>query len=331
MTDQLQGMQDLHIKEFARKVICDGHLYLMVGEKKYFMMKPGIMVEPAFIRKHGPLNTNFKFQSVVSLEIEDKFKLLFKELRYLQFEKDVRLKSFEIVNYFHKTFSEQNHFLNFAICCFEEFLQIPKEEIIKMHETDMHLFRKSLYSSAFAVIIAMMNDFYHYNILKDFYNITFGLDIGLCDLDYSYYVASACNEENNLPGSGLDYLKKEHATKEEVKVFLNHPQKSHELIGRLDILSYPDLLEIILYQHELSSGKGFPRGIHKEQISTWEAIVILADSLVKISDEYYFEDQVLKYFLNFESNKLADIPVARVYKKACKSLQYFDQLKETGT
>lgn len=332
MGQETQKTTTIHIKDFAKKTICDGHLYLSINEKKkFYVMKPGIFLDEAFVKKHAPLNTSFEYQTVVDENIILHFKSLFKELRYLQFEKDLRIKSVEIINYFQKVFSEPNHFLNFANACFDEFCQIPREEIVKMHETDMHLFRKALYSGAFAVIVGMTNDFYHYPMLRDFYNISFGLDIGLCDANYSYYVAAACNQENHAPGTGLNFLKEEKASESEIKVFLDHPTKSHELITKFKILSYSDLAEIALYQHELSSGGGFPRGVHKTQISTWEAIVILADAMVKISDEYYFEENVLGYFLGFESKKIEDLPIARVYKKSCQALNFVTGKRGTGT
>lgn len=327
-----ENLKSIPIKEFAKKTISDGHLYLRTSEgRRFYLMKPGILVDQSFVKKHATLNTVFEMDQVSNESIIEKFSSLFRELRYLQFERDLRLKSAEIVKQFQNTFSHDEHFLSFALACHREFCGLSSEEISKMSETDVLLFRKALYSGAFAIIIALTNDFYHFPMLKDFYNISLALDIGLCDEHYSYFVGEACNQENQMPGSGLAWMKRERASDIEQKVFLSHPEKSYQLIkSNKSLLAYPELAEIMLYQHELSDGKGFPRGISKGQVSSWEAVVILADSFAEIRDAYDFEKNVLGFIENFHNKKLSDLPVQRVYQKLCMSLEYFFKQK-TGS
>lgn len=331
MTLENDNFIKLSIKDFAKKIICDGHLYLKVGERKFYLMKPGVFVDPGFLKKHGPTNPTFDFDCVVSQDIKIHFKKLFYELKYLQFEKDIRLKCAEIVHYFKEIYSTDEHFLSFALACHEEFCQLELEHQMKMHETDMHLYRKALYSASFAVVIGMMNDFYHYMMLKDFYNISFALDFGLCSDNYSYFVAEACNAENQSPGSGYKYLEREKASELEKNVFLKHPERSYEFIKSENILSFPELAEAVLYQHELSDGTGFPRAIYKGQVSGWEAVIIFSDALVEILPEYKFERSVVKYLVNFQSQKMKDLPVNRVYNKICAAFGETKRLKETGS
>lgn len=332
MKTEAQNSSKLPIKDLAKKQIIDGHLYLSTSSgRKFYLMKPGVLVDPAFIKKHATLNSIFDFTSVVNSEVKENFKSLLKELRYLQFEKDCRYKCIEILNYFYKVFTNDEHFLSFALACHEEFCSLTFADQLKMHETDIHLYRKSLYSSAFIVIIGISNEYFNYGILKDFYNLAFSLDIGLCESDYSYHVAQACNEENQKPGSGQIYLKRENATTQEIEVFLKHPQRSYEFIQQHLILSFSELIEAALYQHELADGTGFPRGIQKGQVSSWEAVIILADTLVEITDHYSFETSVIDYLINFQNKKLNDLPVARVYKKLCLAFSYVGAVKETGS
>lgn len=321
----------LPVKDLAKKVICDGHLFLTSGGRKFYLMKPGLFVDPGFVKKHAPNNSVFDFESVINQDVKEKFRQMFRELHYLQFEKDLRLKCFEIVSYFYRTYSGDEHFLSFALACHEEFCQISPDDQLRMHEIDMHLFRKSLYSAAFAIITAMSNDFYHSMMLKDFYNLTMALDIGLCDSSYSWYVAQACNEENRQPGTGKTYLENEKATEQEILVFLKHPERGYHFLKDHSILTHPELAEAALYQHELSDGHGFPRGVAKGQVSSWEAVVIFADSLVDIRDSYTFETEVVKYLLSFQNQKLRDLPVGRVFKKMCLAFNHLNSMKETGS
>jgi HD-GYP domain-containing protein (c-di-GMP phosphodiesterase class II) len=331
MTIENSNLSKLLVKDLAKKTICDGHLFLMSGQRKFYLMKPGVFVDPNFIKKHAINNHVFEFETVLNPEIKNKFKSLFKELKYLQFEKDLRLKCREIVSYFHEVHSAGEHFLSFTMACYEEFCQLPFEEQLRMHETDMHLYRKALYSSAFSIILGITTDFFPFMMLKDFYNLTFTLDIGLCESNYSYFVAEACNAENREPGSGKQYLVNERASEFEMEVYLNHPARSYEFLKASGILAYPELAEVTLYQHELADGTGFPRKILKGQISNWEAVVIFSNSLVEITPEYKFEKNVISYLLNFKNEKLKDLPVNRVYKKLCLAFDYFNHLKETGT
>jgi hypothetical protein len=331
MNEENIKMQKTAVKDFAKKIICDGHVYLSIGTRKFYIMKPGILVDQTFLKKHAVNNHVFDFESVISEEIKQNFKQLFKELKYLQFEKDLREKCGEIIFEFNRVFSSGEHFLTFAMACYEEFCQIPFELQSKIHETDMHLFRKSLYSAAFSVIVAISNDFYHYPILKDFYHLTFLLDSGVCEKDYSYFVAEACNQENKKPGSGKTYLENEKASEFEKVVFLSHPEKSYKMMKSTQLLAYPELAETLMYQHELSDGSGFPKGINKGQVSSWEAVVIFSDSLVEISAEYLFEKNVVDFILNFQNTKLNDLPVQRVYKKIRSAFSLNKKIKETGT
>lgn len=322
MKETNEKMEMIAIKDFAKKIICDGHLYLCSKEgRRFYLMKPGILIDQEFVKKHASTQTVFDYSPVTDHEVIARFSNLFKELHYLQYEKDLRMKVGEIVLQFKETFTQPVHFLNFALACYQEFCVLPEEDIRRIHETDLHLFRKSLYSAAFAVIISFANDFYHYPMIKDFYNLSLSLDIGLCDPHYSYFVAEACNKENQIPGSGRQWMASEGATELESRVFVMHPDRTYQFLKeKADFLAFPELAEIALYQHELSNGDGFPRGIPKGHVSSWEAVVILADSLVEIRDEYEFECDVLNYLFSFQSKKLTDLPIQRVYKKLILAL-----------
>lgn len=333
MKQNLQKIVSISIRELAQKAICDGHLYLLGREgRRFLMLRPGTLIDQGFINKHAAHNTNFEYESVINEETIQSFRDHFKELRYLQFEKDLRLKSMEILRLFEEVHVKGEHFLSFALAAYSEFCIIPQEDQIRMHETDLYLYRKSLYSAAFALIIAIGNDFYHYTILRDFYNLSFSLDLGLCEADYSYHVALACNEENRKPGMGKGWLVNEKASDSEIQVFLEHPNKTYDYLKKnKDVLAYPELAEVALYQHELSNGSGFPRGLNKALVSSWESIILLADSLVEIQEKYEFEEKVLDHVFNFQNSKLAELPIGKVYKKFCHGLLYFTKMKEAAT
>lgn len=324
--------QKLAIKDFAKKTICDGHLYISGKEsRRFYVLQPGMIVDEEFIKKHAVLNTTFDFLPVVENQNLQRFRNLFKELKYSQFEIDQRKKCLEILRCFHEIYSQETHFLDFALAAFEEFNLIPIEDLKMMHNLDINLFRKSLYSAAFSVIVAMANDFYHYMLLRDLYNLTMSLDMGLCDSHYSYFVAKGCNQENLNPGSGLKWMQDERASQLEINVYLGHPQKSYDFIKSKSVLAYPELAQIALYQHELASGNGFPRGIKKGLISSWEAVVVLASSFVNIEETFEFETKVLSFLTEFSNQKLSLLPIGKSYSKLSGVFGFFESEEETGS
>ncbi len=322
-------MIKLPVKDLAKRKIADGHIYLSTSEgRKFYLLKPGMLMDEDFIKKHAQLNTVFDFEPVTKPEIVENFTRLFKELRYLQFEKDLKMQSFRIIGEFYKVHSSEDHFLSFAQAAFDAFNLVPHETLKKIHSKDTQLFRKSFYSAAFSLITALSNDFYHFTMLRDFYNIAFLLDYGLCEINYSYYVAQACNQENKLPGSGISWLESEKASKLEIDVFLGHPKKSYDYIKKTNILAFPELAESVLYQHELSSGKGFPKGITKNYVSGWESVIILADSFVEITDSFVFENRVIDHLMHFQNSKLKELPVGKAHYKLKEVLKHFEIMKE---
>lgn len=306
----------------AKKNLCDGNLYLNVGSRNIHVMSAGTFIDESFVKKHAATNSKFHLEQQVDHEIKAEFKRLFRELKYTQFEKDLRLKCLEIMDCFNTVYTKKNHFISFALAAYEEFCAIPREDQARLHEADVNLFRKALYSSAFSVIISIASDFYNYLVLKDLYNVTFSIDIGLAGDNYTYYISEACNIENQNPGSGKLFLEEKNVSQAETDLFLNHPNTGHDFLNKLGILAFPKLSQIILLHHELSSGGGFPRAIKRSHMSIWDSIVILSDSLVEISSEHGFEIDTIKFLNTFKTEKIQDVPVSKVYRNLITVLSH---------
>ena len=77
-----QDFTQMPIKDFAKKIICDGHLYLRTKEgRRFYLMKPGILIDQSFIKKHATHQTVFEYVSVVDEVKLSQFQTLFKELK----------------------------------------------------------------------------------------------------------------------------------------------------------------------------------------------------------------------------------------------------------
>lgn len=324
-------LNKIHVKEMSKKSVCDGYLYYVSGTKKILLLKPGSLISQSFLQKHGMAGTTFEISQLGDENIIQLFSRLFKELRYLHFEKDLQAKAQEILDHFFDTFSQDKHFFSFALSCYEEFCAQKELQSIRLNETDVNLFIKSFYSSSLSILFALSNGVFHYPMVKDIYNLSFCLDIGLCQKNYSFYVSQACNFENKFPGTGISWMKEQSASSEEIDVFFKHPVNSYKFFQENSILNFPELAQTVLYQHELANGEGFPKGINHSQISGIESILILADAMVEIKDEDHFEKGILEHIRNFENKKLNILPVKRVLNQLLRQRMIHQKLEDTGS
>jgi len=324
-------LMKMHVKEVSKKSICDGYLYLSSNGKKILLLKPGSLITSSFLHKHAMAGTTFEFSQVSDQKVFQHFSKLFKELKYLHFEKDLNVKSEEILHHFFQTHGNGEQFFSFAYACYEEFSAQKEIQSEKLNETDVNLFIKSFYSAGMSVLFSLSQGIYHYPMIKDIYNLSLCLDIGLCHKGYSFFVAQACNQENKSPGSGLAWIKGQSASPEEIEVFKEHPQKGYEFFTQHSILNYPELKKTILFQHEIANGMGFPNGVHHSQISSIESILILADALVEIKDGEHFPTGVLEHIKKFDSKKIEILPVKRVFNKFLMKHKEEYKFEDTGS
>ncbi len=80
------------------------------------------------------------------------------------------------------------------------------------------------------------------------------------------------------------------------KDFLNHPQKSVEMLSKIP--NMPDLFTIILEHHEKPDGSGFPRGLKANRLSPMSCILILAHHLADLiqfnQGEYKINNEMIE-------------------------------------
>ena len=81
MKTNLNNSKPLQVKDLAKKTICDGHVYLTTKEgRQFYLLKPGILIEEAFIKKYAITQTTFDYIAVTDQLIISQFQTLFKEL-----------------------------------------------------------------------------------------------------------------------------------------------------------------------------------------------------------------------------------------------------------
>lgn len=311
-------------QSFWDQTLSTGRLLLQMGPKRLSLLEAGQVIDKKYLEKYK--NSELMLESVVDQAKLDEYKSLFKDLKSQRFEKNQRQCSKKILaSVFTEWKQPSSHILTFALACFESLNSMPQEELLKIDNTDIRLFKKALYASALSVVVAMSNDYFEFDLIKDIYQVTFVLDVGLCDVNYTYHIASAIDEESKLAGAGVVSLKKANASAKEIDLFLKHPEKSHELIESLAFnMTYPELIQIVLYQHETTQGTGFPRGVTKREISTWDAVCLYADGVVMMSSLEEIEREPLKYIMKTSFEKQDLLPIKKVFTRLKGAITYFE-------
>ena len=309
---------------FWSQIICDGDLCLQMGPKLLPLLSAGEFIEKKDLEKYKSKNL-LVIKRVIDQDQYQIYLKMFSDLKDMIFEKDQRQQAKEILSSVHHEWQgNESHLLTFALAAFYSFNSLPDEELQKINETDLRLLKKSTYAGAICLLTAMSNGFYSFDILKDLYLVSFAMDIGLNGKDYTYHVSKAVDVEAEKHGRGREYLNSVKASQKEKNLFINHPEKGHAALQSLvHLFTYPELIEIILYQHETSDGKGFPRGITKREVSTWDAICLYADSVVLLSEIEKIETNTLSYLLSLSPAKQESLPVKRVFLKLKSMMTYF--------
>lgn len=105
---------------------------------------------------------------------------------------------------------------------------------------------------------------------------------------------------------------------EEFDIIKNHTVFGGEAGKKINGLS-KESVEIILYHHERIDGKGYPYGVHSEQIPVYARIVSVADVFDAITSDRIYRDRIDAYtaveFIIGETGTKFDKDVVRVFLK----------------
>lgn len=174
--------------------------------------------------------------------------------------------------------------LNFIFCGTQSFLKLDENYTKKFQDAAIILFHRSLKVSSLAVVLALGLGYIEKNYLSDIYHVSMFLDIGLWNKDLSSFTMTACEHERSTSNGGVAYLESLRLKSQEVNLenFETHPTVGKQIVEKdfKNIFFYPESIKLIERHHEYEDGKGFPKGLHKTQLSEFEEICMLADHLV---------------------------------------------------
>ncbi len=209
--------------------------------------------------------------------------------------------------------------LDWALVCHRSF-KFDEQVVREFQEKHIVLYRRGLLVSGLAVAFSLACGYEDVAFLREIYRTAWLLDLGLVDKRFSYWVALACQHEKANPGAGDAFLKEKSASRDELDLFLTHPELGHQRATTefgADY-SFPELLGCILNHHEKADGSGFPQGLSLSGLADWQTLVILADHMVDYREEI-LERNLAESFAHlwaaYLRQPLANLPVSDVIAK----------------
>ncbi|MEI8345954.1 MAG: hypothetical protein WCG27_00695 [Pseudomonadota bacterium] len=172
--------------------------------------------------------------------------------------------------------------LDLAILGQKEFYSFAPEITEKLKKIGLDNLKRSFLYSALAVYIALAMGHTDYRFLKDVYNVCFLLDYAFNDDSISYNISQAMEMERKKGGEGQRYLFQNENPTWEFQAFTEHPERGiqNALEECLTYFSNPDVIQVILRQHERMDGSGFPTQTNESELSDLENIIIALNHLV---------------------------------------------------
>ena len=90
------------------------------------------------------------------------------------------------------------------------------------------------------------------------------------------YMAAILHDVGKISIPDYILTKPDRLTKEEYDLIKTHPIKGYQLLKPIDGME--EIAEIILYHHERCDGKGYPEGLHCEEIPMLSKIITVVDA-----------------------------------------------------
>ena len=151
------------------------------------------------------------------------------------------------------------------------------------------------------------------------YTVALGIDYGLVLGSFSTFIIEACEYERTHPGEGLKYLEEKNVKKDVIESFRDHPYFSlNYLETQNNIVTHPEMLNIVKYHHELVDGSGFPQGFAYSCLSPWDVMLSFVDNLIPYKEMILTShdgNQLLKKYILEINEKMFQLPVYKIMNR----------------
>ncbi len=280
--------------EILKKNVLSSYIFHMKkrGEKPILILRAGDIVDSERLEHFKSKKMdNFYHLDLSKSEKAEVFYNYFNQLEKARLLDDQNKLAEEIIFEFSKLYyagDGGDSLLLFVNACYEKFYNLDELYINSVFRKNPIMYSKTLITCSMAIIVALSNGVTDFSLLRDLYHCAFLMDFSISSHDISYFMQLACEAERKTPGAGLKFLNKAKVSEKEKLFFLNHPLRSKEFAMTLsESFLYPEILNIIELHHERSDGLGFPNKVFKTQMSRWENIISLADTLVPYEEFFY--------------------------------------------
>ena len=335
-------LETVNLSELKSETISLSHLFIFIGPKPFLLLRAGDYLDQEFIDKYKERGVASLYQlKVTNDELSEQFKVIIRSLKTSKRTPDAKKQKDALLKLIGQNYWQdgEESFLSLVRALFDEFYNLGDEFIKNLQEKSQLVYTRSLLIGTFNVLNSLMLGVHDPLFLKDIFQIAFLLDISLIEGDkLNYILVQTMEKERLTPGEGLLWLMNKGDRGDELFHFKNHPTESYEYAKNYEqYFDHPDLLNLIMYQHEYLDGSGFPRGLSYSVVSDIELIPMFSDALIpfepvifKANDGKEILVKALSSSLKFDQEKLPVLKQISLWKAVLDwTVKSYKQLEET--
>lgn len=173
----------------------------------------------------------------------------------------------------------------------------PKIEEVLLHMSQSD-FQRSILTGSMSVIFALALGYNDYSYLQDLYHLHFIFDQSLNSQGMSFTLREAAEKERQKSGEGVSHLLINKEEGPEMAKFKKHAVEGQKLAKKIfgKLFHSSDTFHLVGKHHEKINGKGFPKGLHADELSEIEQIVILSGHLFSFDELNFKRNDARSFF-----------------------------------
>ncbi len=305
------------MEEMKSMKISKGHFiyFLEDIDKPIYMRGPGDFISEEYVQtyvKRGA--THFHLLPETDDAFLKELISIFKSFERNKTELDNFHSRDKLINIMKESYIEVNDnysILNLIVAAFDVFYHLPEKVVQNLYDADEVLYHRSMLNATYSIIVAVFMGYMDFYTLRDIYNATLIVDLGLVGPNLNIEIVQACEREREKIRGGVEFLEKNKPSS--VEAFVEHPSASYQIAKNYESFFYSfAVCELILNQHESANGMGFPNGVNYLGMHDFEVIAQYVDLSIPFRKISLKKEDGNKVFENWLQSMKSEEAINRV-------------------
>ncbi|MCT4642865.1 MAG: hypothetical protein N4A33_11300 [Bacteriovoracaceae bacterium] len=294
----LENLQDFGLEESHIGKMVFGHLFIAIGARNILFLRAGDFVTKEIYEKY--CKSSIKILSPLDQDavntIEDYLRII--KVGSSSEEEKLTAKSDLLLFFRRKCLNGDLSVLNFYYAFKKLFKLYDLDLAYEQYKVSHILNHRAILSATLSTLSALMLNVVDFSCLKDIFNTSFFMDVGLIKQSIPcFHIMQAAEKERLNIGDGKKYLEHLVASDTLISIFDQHPIFSYDMIRRsIQKFSYPEIAKIVKCHHENLEGTGFPSSMSYHVTSKFEQIIHYSDTIIPFNtfDFVYGDFEAIK-------------------------------------